>query len=308
MQSAGTRADRDYANEIIGKHVAISALVTPAGQRKSDNEATDVMNERAAVNAAKWFSDWTLIASMLSTVLRVGSVPLRKRMSGALRSVVMPRTIEHLGNAARVDLVAGPHSGLEGGAKRAMDIILGTLALLALSPLLVAAALALLLEAPGRLIVREKRFGPVSRPVDVFKFRSMRMDRCNVAGEHVPQSCATPVGRVLRQLSLDELPQLINVLRGEMSLVGPRSHPLRMHLGEQYCFDAAERYRAWQFVKPGIIGWAQINGSAGAVNTIEKAQRRVDLDLWYLENWSIWLDLQIIVRAALTGFRPENLK
>lgn len=265
------------------------------------------MNERAAVNPAKWFPGWTIIACLLSTALRLDNVPIRKRMSGALRIVVRPGTVKRLGSTARVDLMAGPHSGPTGGAKRTMDIILGTLALLALSPLLAGVALALHFESSGRLIVREKRFGPGSRPIEVFKFRSVRIEICDAASDHSLQLRLTPIGRVLRQLSLDELAQLINVLRGEMSLVRLRSHSLRTRVGEQYCFDAAECHHTWQFVKPGIIGWAQINGSVGAVNTIGKAQRQVDLDLWYLENWSIWLDLQIIMRTALTRFRLESL-
>lgn len=240
------------------------------------------MNERAAVTPAKWLPGWTTVASLPSAVLRVG-------------------------RAARIGVLAGPHGGLERGAKRAMDIILSTLALIVLSPLLAAVAAALYLEAPDRLIVREKRLGPGSRPIEVCKFRSVRIESCDAAGEHGTQLRLTPVGRVLHQLSLDELPQLVDVLRGEMSLVGPRSHPLRMRVGEQYCFDAVERCSAGQFVKSGITGWAQIQGAGSVVDTIGKARRRVDLDLWYLEHRSIWLDVQIIAWTALNGFRPESL-
>lgn len=220
-----------------------------------------------------------------------------------------PRTMERLGNAALVDLLADPHGGLEGGAKRAIDIILSALALIVLSPLLAVVALAVRLESPGPVIFRQKRFGLGGRHIEVFKFRSMRLEVCDPTGENRTvrrDPRVTSVGRILRHLSIDELPQLFNVLRGEMSLVGPRPHPLHMRVGELYYFDAVERYRARHLVKPGITGWAQINGSRGVVDTIEKARRRVELDLWYLENWSVWLDLKIIVRTILSGFLSES--
>lgn len=265
------------------------------------------MNEPAAVSPARYFPTWTIVASLLPAVRRAGNVEHRKRTFGALRIVATPRVTECPGSAARTGLLPGPCRGLERGVKRAMDIILSALALIALAPLLAAVAAALSLEFSGGLIVREKRFGPGGHPITLFKFRSMHIESCDVASEHSMHPCLTPIGRVLRQLSLDKLPQLINVLRGEMSLVGPRPHPLRTRVNTQRCSDAAERYYAWHLVKPGITGWAQINGSGDAIDTIGRAQRRADLDLWYLEHWSIWLDIQIIVRTALNGLRPESL-
>jgi len=220
-----------------------------------------------------------------------------------------PRTMERLGDAALIDLLADPHGGLEGGAKRATDIALSALALVALSPLFALLAAAVRLESPGPVLFRQERFGLGGRHIRVLKFRSMRAEAGDASGENrtVPRDPrVTRVGRILRHLSFDELPQLVNVLRGDMSLVGPRPHPLHMRVGELYYFDAVERYRARHLVKPGITGWAQVNGSRGAVDTIEKAQRRVELDLWYLENWSIWLDCQIIMRTALGGFLSEG--
>jgi len=222
-----------------------------------------------------------------------------------------PRTMERFGNAALIDLLADPHGGLEGGAKRAMDVTLSALALVALSPLLAAVAAAVRMESAGPIIFRQKRFGLGGGHIDVLMFRSMRVEACDVSGESRTvrrDPRVTRVGRILRHLSLDELPQLINVLRGEMSLVGPRPHPLHMRVGELYYFDAVERYRARHLIKPGITGWAQINGSRGAVDTIEEAWRRVELDLWYLENWSMWLDVQTIVRTVLSGFLSESFE
>ncbi|MBX6744039.1 MAG: exopolysaccharide biosynthesis polyprenyl glycosylphosphotransferase [Acetobacteraceae bacterium] len=216
-----------------------------------------------------------------------------------------PQTLPCIGRVALADLMADPHGGLDGAAKRGLDIFLGGLVLLAVAPVLAAAALAIRLESPGPVLFRQWRFGLGSRPILVLKFRTMRIDGCDPTGEQrtaARDPRVTRVGRFLRRTSIDELPQLINVLRGDMSLVGPRPHPLHMRVGGAYYFEAVERYRARHLVRPGITGWAQVNGSRGEVDTIEKARRRVDLDLWYLDNWSLALDLRILLRTALGGF------
>jgi lipopolysaccharide/colanic/teichoic acid biosynthesis glycosyltransferase len=155
------------------------------------------------------------------------------------------------------------------------------------------------------VLFRQWRFGLGNRPIFVLKFRTMRIEGCDATGERrtvARDSRVTRVGRFLRRTSIDELPQLINVLRGEMSLVGPRPHPLHMRVGDSYYFDAVSRYRVRHLVKPGITGWAQINGSRGEVDTLEKARRRVELDLWYLQNWSLVLDFRILLSTALGRF------
>jgi exopolysaccharide biosynthesis polyprenyl glycosylphosphotransferase len=217
----------------------------------------------------------------------------------------LPRALTCVGRFGFVDLVTDPHAGLPGLAKRGMDVALGGAALIALSPLLALAALAIRLESPGPVLFRQWRFGLGSRPILVFKFRTMRTDLCDATGAQRTTAAdprVTRVGRFLRRTSIDELPQLINVLRGDMSLVGPRPHPLHMRIGGAYYFEAVERYRARHMVKPGITGWAQVNGSRGEVDTLEKARTRVALDLWYMGNWSFGLDLRILLRTALGGF------
>ena len=217
----------------------------------------------------------------------------------------LPRALTCVGRFGFVDLMTDPHAGLPGLAKRATDVVLASAALIALSPLLALAALAIRLESPGPVLFRQWRFGLGSRPILVFKFRTMRTDLCDETGAQRTTATdprVTRVGRFLRRTSIDELPQLINVLRGDMSLVGPRPHPLHMRIGGAYYFEAVERYRARHMVKPGITGWAQINGSRGEVDTLEKARTRVALDLWYMDNWSFGLDLRILLRTALGGF------
>ena len=135
----------------------------------------------------------------------------------------------------------------------------------------------------------------------IYKFRTMRTDMGDPTGAVrtlARDSRVTSVGRVLRRLSLDELPQFINVARGEMSLVGPRPHPTHMKVEGNYYFEAVVAYRARHRVLPGITGWAQINGSRGEIDTLEKARRRIELDLWYIANWSPVLDLWIILRTG----------
>jgi Undecaprenyl-phosphate glucose phosphotransferase len=210
-----------------------------------------------------------------------------------------------VGRFVLFDLLTEPHGGLGGAAKRVIDVILGGIAILCLAPVLALAALAIRLESPGPVLFRQWRFGNKSRPILVFKFRTMRTDACDATGERRTTASdprVTRVGRILRRTSMDELPQLLNVLRGEMSLVGPRPHPLHMRVGGGFYFEMVERYRLRHAVKPGITGWAQVNGARGEVDTLEKARRRVELDLWYIENWSLALDLRILLRTALGGF------
>ena len=217
----------------------------------------------------------------------------------------LPRALTCVGRFGFVDLMTDPHAGLPGLAKRATDVVLAGAALIALAPLLALAALAIRLESPGPVLFRQWRFGLGSRPILVFKFRTMRTDLGDATGAQRTTATdprVTRVGRFLRRTSIDELPQLINVLRGDMSLVGPRPHPLHMRIGGAYYFEAVERYRARHMVKPGITGWAQINGSRGEVDTLDKARTRVALDLWYMDNWSFGLDLRILLRTALGGF------
>jgi polysaccharide biosynthesis protein PslA len=206
---------------------------------------------------------------------------------------------------ALVDLGGRAQCGWQGAVKRIFDLAAALALLVILAPILAAAAIAIWVETPGTVLFRQWRFGLGSQPFRVYKFRTMSADRSDPTG--AAQTMArdprvTRVGRVLRRTSIDELPQLLNVVRGEMSLVGPRPHPLHMRVGDTYFFDAVRFYRHRHVARPGITGWAQINGSRGRVDTIEKARRRIDLDLWYVQHWSLLLDLQILTRTALGGF------
>jgi exopolysaccharide biosynthesis polyprenyl glycosylphosphotransferase len=216
-----------------------------------------------------------------------------------------PASCPRVGNYALFDIACDPLSGGPGTAKRAIDIVISLAAILALAPAFALVALAIKLEDAGPVIFRQKRFGLGGRPITVYKFRTMRSEQCDATGEQrtlAQDPRVTRLGRILRRTSIDELPQLLSVLRGDMSLVGPRPHPLHMRVAGTYYHEAVRHYRARHVVRPGITGWAQVNGSRGEIDTLEKARRRVELDLWYLEHWSLVLDLRILVRTALGGF------
>ena len=210
-----------------------------------------------------------------------------------------------IGQIALVDLWAAPYAGWQGIAKRALDILLSLVALIVFAPVMVVAVLAIFLETGGPVLFRQMRFGIGSRPIRVIKFRTMFTARCDETGSRATIACdprVSRVGRILRRSSIDELPQLFNVLRGDMSLVGPRAHPIHMQVGDRYYFEVVSHYRARHVVRPGMTGWAQVNGSRGVVDTLAKAQRRLELDLWYLEHWSLMLDLQVIWKTMYGAF------
>jgi putative colanic acid biosynthesis UDP-glucose lipid carrier transferase len=194
-----------------------------------------------------------------------------------------------------------PFYGLYGWVKRMEDLILGGLILLLILPIMVAIAIAVKLTSPGTVIFKQRRYGLNGEVVEVWKFRSMTV--CE-DGDHVPQAkkCdarITPFGAFLRKTSLDELPQFINVLQGKMSIVGPRPHAVAHN--EQYR-KLIKGYMLRHKVKPGITGLAQVNGCRGETDTLDKMQKRVDYDLEYIQNWSLWLDLKIVFLTVWRGF------
>ena len=198
-------------------------------------------------------------------------------------------------------------SALDGGAgaddrrafaKRVQDLLIGALALVLLSPLLAAIALAVRLDSPGPVFFRQRRHGFNNEAITVWKFRTMRHEAADAKAERqvtVNDERVTRIGRVLRKTSLDELPQLLNVLKGEMSLVGPRPHAIGMKTGEIESSRLVAEY-AWRHrIKPGMTGWAAIKGSRGPLHTAAEVRRRVSLDVEYIDRQSFWLDLYVMV-------------
>jgi Undecaprenyl-phosphate glucose phosphotransferase len=193
--------------------------------------------------------------------------------------------------------------------KRAEDMIIASLALVLAAPLMLLTALLIKLTSPGPVLFVQPRFGFNNREIFVLKFRSMYSEKQDLLGEARTRKAdarVTSVGRVIRKLSIDELPQLWNVLRGDMSIVGPRPHAVHMKVGDLYYFDAVRGYAARHRVKPGITGLAQVRGLRGEIDTVERAKRRVEVDTYYIENWSLALDLQIIFETAFKIVHDKN--
>ena len=198
-----------------------------------------------------------------------------------------------------------PFFGVNGWLKRAEDLVLASLILLMVSPLLLLIALGVKLTSPGPIIFRQRRYGLDGSEIKVYKFRTMKV--CE-DGQHITQtikddSRVTPFGGWLRRTSLDELPQFFNVLNGSMSIVGPRPHAVAHN---EYYRRLIPGYMLRHKVRPGLTGWAQINGWRGETETLEKMEKRVEYDLEYLRRWSLWFDLKIIILTIVRGFKDSH--
>jgi polysaccharide biosynthesis protein PslA len=208
--------------------------------------------------------------------------------------------VNRIADFALQQISGAPSRGSQ-AAKRALDLVLASLGLLALAPLMGLVAMAIKLDSPGPAIFRQRRHGYMNEEIVVWKFRSMRTDRQDLTASRqvtADDDRVTRVGRFIRRTSLDELPQLFNVIRGEMSLVGPRPHAIGMLTGGAEASKLVETYAHRHRIKPGLTGWSAVNGSRGPVDTPEAVRRRVALDLEYVERQSIWLDLAIILKTA----------
>ncbi|MCY7315329.1 MAG: undecaprenyl-phosphate glucose phosphotransferase [Rubrivivax sp.] len=219
-------------------------------------------------------------------------------------SIIQGR-LQDMNGVPVVGLCETPFTGTNRLVKRLSDVVLAAIILVLISPVLMTLALGVRLSSPGPAIFRQRRNGLDGEEIVVYKFRSMRaQDNGHVVQQAVKgDPRITPFGAFIRRTSLDELPQFINVLQGRMSIVGPRPHAVAHN--EQYR-QLIKAYMVRHKVKPGITGWAQIHGHRGETETIEKMQARVEYDLEYLRNWSLGLDLQIIVRTIKLVFIDRN--
>ena len=194
-------------------------------------------------------------------------------------------------------------------AKRAEDLVLTTLILVLAAPVMALSAMAVKLDSPGPVLFRQRRHGYNNREITVLKFRTMRVEQADGTGARQTardDDRVTRVGRVLRKLSLDELPQLLNVLKGEMSLVGPRPHPIGMRTENLLGEDIIETYAHRHRVKPGLTGWAQVHGFRGATEDVEALMRRVEYDLDYIERCSVAFDLRILMMTPFSLITTKN--
>jgi len=221
-----------------------------------------------------------------------------------------PRSYSYIGSVPVIDVADRPIADWDVVMKWLFDKIVGSLMLLALSPLMALVAIAIKLDSRGPVLFKQKRYGFNNDLIEVYKFRSMRVEDSDAtASKLVTKNDArvTRVGRFIRKTSLDELPQLFNVVfKGNLSLVGPRPHAVNAKAQARRYDEAVDGYFARHRVKPGISGWAQINGWRGETDTQDKIQRRVEHDLYYIENWSVLLDLYILARTPFALLNTEN--
>ena len=213
------------------------------------------------------------------------------------------KAYSYVGDVPVFDMADRPISDWNLVFKWLFDKIVAVTALILLSPVMVATAIAIKLDSKGPVFFKQKRHGFNNELIDVYKFRSMRTDMTDASAAKLvtkDDPRVTRVGKFIRKTSIDELPQLFNVLRGELSVVGPRPHALQAKADDKLYYEAVEGYFARHKVKPGITGWAQINGWRGETDTVEKIMQRVNHDLYYIEKWSILLDLYILVMTPVS--------
>ena len=211
-----------------------------------------------------------------------------------------------IGGFYSLDLSCSPHTEWNSVIKRIEDVIVSSMILLFIAPIMIVVALAVKLTSSGPVIFKQKRLGVNGEKIEVYKFRSMKVhqeDHGKVTQAVKNDPRLTPIGQFLRKTSLDELPQFINVLEGKMSVVGPRPHALAHN--EEY-MELVDSYMKRHKVKPGITGLAQVNGYRGETDTLEKMQKRVEMDLKYINSWSVILDIKIIFLTVLKGFNNPN--
>jgi Undecaprenyl-phosphate glucose phosphotransferase len=254
---------------------------------------------------------WGAEERILQVLDRIREIPANIHLSP---DIVGYRFIEQrqstVAGVPALKVMPRPIEGWNAVLKWVEDKVIASLALLALSPLFVAVAIAIKLDSPGPVFFRQKRYGLNNALIEVFKFRSMYHNLSDLHAERLTSrgdSRVTRVGRFLRRTSIDELPQFINVLLGDMSVVGPRPHATRAKAAGRLYQDVVTDYAVRHKVKPGITGLAQVNGWRGETDTEEKIVRRVEFDLKYLENWSLFLDLTIIFQSFLVFFAGEDV-
>ena len=253
---------------------------------------------------------WSAEQRLQQIVSRLALTPVKIRLAPDLASFAFARRpIVVLGDIPMLTLFERPISGFDAVIKQAEDKIVGGIILVLIAPILLLIALAITLDSRGPIFFRQPREGFNNQLFRVFKFRTMYHDRLEYdaisqASRNDPR--VTRVGRILRRSSLDELPQLFNVMRGEMSLVGPRPHAASTRAGGRLFSDVMVSYAARHKVKPGITGWAQVCGWRGETDTEEKLVKRIEHDLYYIENWTVWFDFYILFRTIGSVLLPKN--
>ncbi len=247
---------------------------------------------------------------LLHLMKKLWELPIDVRISAHHSKLrLRPRAYSYIGDIPFLAVFDKPLSDWGWAVKEVEDRVLAACALVLLAPVMLGVALAVRLTSPGPVLFRQKRHGFNNQLIEVYKFRSMYVDMCDAKANKLvtkDDPRVTPVGRFIRKTSLDELPQLFNVLKGELSLVGPRPHATACRAGERFYNEVVDGYYARHRMKPGITGLAQIHGWRGETDTEEKLQRRVEYDIQYIDNWSVWMDLYILAMTPISLLNTKN--
>jgi Undecaprenyl-phosphate glucose phosphotransferase len=247
---------------------------------------------------------------VLSLLKKLWVLPVDIRLSAhASHLQFRPRSYSYIGAVPLLDVFDKPINDWDSVAKRAFDIVFSLLLIVLLSPVMIVTAIAIKLDSKGPVLFKQKRHGFNNEVIEVFKFRSMYTEQADPTAVR-PVTKGDPrvtrVGRFIRKASIDELPQFFNALFGSLSLVGPRPHAIAAQSHNLLYNEVVDGYFARHRVKPGVTGWAQINGWRGEMDTDEKIKMRTQYDLFYIENWSLWFDLQILFLTPVRLLDTEN--
>ncbi|MBI5263381.1 MAG: undecaprenyl-phosphate glucose phosphotransferase [Bradyrhizobium sp.] len=291
------------------KHFALSREENPDARQAADTGLFDMVANFIRLHNCKELLvvlPWSDTARIEFIRDQIKSLPIAARLLPDMRV----RSLTNYASSARqrvlaIEIQRAPLSPAERLVKRGMDLAVALPALILLLPVFVLTAVAIRLDSQGPIIFRQHRKGFNGQQFVMLKFRTMKVmeDGAQVVQAMREDPRVTSMGRLLRAASIDELPQLINVLKGDMSLVGPRPHALAH---DDYFETVVGDYAFRHHVKPGITGWAQCNGARGATPSVEDIAKRVTLDLWYINNWSLWLDIQILIKTLFEVVRKRN--
>jgi Undecaprenyl-phosphate glucose phosphotransferase len=247
---------------------------------------------------------------VLSLLKKLWVLPVDIRLSAHSSQLQFrPRSYSFIGSVPMLDIFDKPINDWDSVAKRAFDIILSLVGIVLFSPIMLVTALAIKLDSRGPVLFKQKRHGFNNEVIEVYKFRSMYVEQSDpTARKTVTKNDprVTRVGRFIRKTSIDELPQFFNALFGSLSLVGPRPHAVAAQSHNLLYTEVVDGYFARHRVKPGVTGWAQINGLRGEMDTDEKIRMRTEYDLFYIENWSLWFDLKILFLTPIRLLNTEN--
>ena len=253
---------------------------------------------------------WEAESRILSLVNQLKELPVDIRLSPQNTGQrLIHGGYSDVGGVPMLNLLERPLNEWQMFAKEVEDRLLASLLLVFVAPLMLIVALGIRMESRGPVLFRQKRYGFNNTLIEVYKFRTMFTEMTDHNAEKLAtrdDPRITPFGRFLRRSSLDELPQLFNVLKGEMSFVGPRPHAVAAKAADRLYSDVMDEYASRHRIKPGITGWAQVNGWRGNTDTEDKLRKRVEHDLYYIENWSLWFDFKIIVMTFFELFRRRN--